>query len=56
MALVDSIRNGDFGQFSKIEVHKETFDPNFIIDEHGNFPIIYAAQMGQYYIFYFKHL
>jgi hypothetical protein len=33
--------------FDKIGVHKATFDPNFVIDEAGMFPLMYACQMGQ---------
>lgn len=33
--------------FMKLGVHKETFDPNYIIDEVGNTLLIQACQMGQ---------
>lgn len=33
--------------FEKVGVHKATFDPNFVIDETGMFPLMYASQMGK---------
>ena len=47
IALIDAIRSGDMKMFERIGVHKNSFEPNFIIDETGNFPLLYACQMGQ---------
>ena len=43
MALVEAIKTGNLVMFEKVGVHKPTFDPNFLIDETGNFPLMYAC-------------
>ena len=40
---MDAIKSGDFMMFEKVGVHKPTFDPNFVIDHTGIFPLMYAV-------------
>ena len=38
---------GDWVMFEKVGVYKASFDPNFVMDETGMFPLMFASQMGQ---------
>lgn len=44
---MEAIKSGDQLTFERVGVHKATFDPNFVLDEEGMFPLMYATQMGQ---------